>query len=295
MQKLWIRLALLGFLAAGAASAQVCGETLFGQGFEFGDFSDWSGVFVGTGVPTPPTVERIGTLALRDPHVFIDAGIFGCIDVTDDVAVPGVDSINELIQADLNQDGDGDGCLDTSLLVALRPFTQTATGTETLDLRSGQCSSSTVCHPADGGVGSRTLYDTQSVVQCLDPLPATTSGYSPAVAPVDAPCLVSDLGTVQLAFLGDVPLTLQDARVAARFDQDDLVGGLLFGFLSEAEADAFILPADLPVVGGQALSSLFPGGTDNCAAGDDRDVHEGQSGWWLYFQFSAAAVPWTSL
>jgi len=67
--------------------------------------------------------------------------------------------------------------------------------------------------------------------------------------------------------------------------------GLLFGFLTEAAADTILLPADLPIVGGQPVSVLLPGGTGNCAAGDDRDTFDGMSGWWLYPDYRAEPVP----
>lgn len=292
-------LGLLSLLASLPASAQVCGSTIFGNGFEYGDISDWSQASAAAETPTAPTVFRIDSLALRDPHVFIDADIFGCLDGTDEVGLPGADSVNDLIDGFLNQDGDGDGCLDTTTLIAFRPWVATDTGTETVDFRSGQCASATECGPGDSSAGSRTLYSTQAMGTCLEPLVATTSGYSPTITSSDAPCFGSVIGDASLAFLGNIPLNLQDVQIAAMFSggepPSNLVSGLLFGFLLESEADAFILPADLPVVGGQTLSSLFPGGTGNCAAGDDRDTHNLESGWWLYFNFTASAITWSFL
>ena len=74
-----------------------------------------------------------------------------------------------------------------------------------------------------------------------------------------------------------------------------MTDGLLLGFLLESEADAILIPADIPVVGGQPLSALFPGGTGNCSGGDDRDVHMSESGWWLYFNFTATLIDWDHL
>ncbi len=48
--------------------------------------------------------------------------------------------------------------------------------------------------------------------------------------------------------------------------------GLMRGFLSEAEAATVLLPATLPIVGGQPITVLLPGGAGNCAAHDDRDT-----------------------
>lgn len=279
--------------------AQTCGNAVFGGGFEYGDVTDWSVQVGGAAVGATPTVFRIDTLALRDPHVFLDLSIFGCLDGTDNIPLPGAESINTTIDASLNEDSDGDGCLDTTSLLAFRPLVSASTGGETVDFRSGQCSSATACGPGNTGVGSRTAYDTQSTGLCSEPVAGTTSGYSPAVVSPAAPCFGSDIGTADLAFLGDVPLNPQDVRIAATFSGGEpatgLVDGLLYGFLPENEADLFLLPADLPLVGGQPLSSLFPGGTGNCSGADDRDIHNGSVGWWIYLDFSASAVAWSYL
>ena len=68
--------------------------------------------------------------------------------------------------------------------------------------------------------------------------------------------------------------------------------GLIRGFISEADADATIIPASLPVVGGEPLSKLLPGGKENPAGHDDRDVREAVTGWWVYLNFTATRTPW---
>ena len=72
-------------LAAGAAAAQDDG---FADGFE------------------PVTAMRMSDLALRDPHVYVNA-IFSCADVTD-TPLLGV-SLNGTIRARIQIDEDGDG------------------------------------------------------------------------------------------------------------------------------------------------------------------------------------------
>jgi hypothetical protein len=48
------------------------------------------------------------------------------------------------------------------------------------------------------------------------------------------------------------------------------------------------------VIGGKALSEVLPGGdppgagNENCSATSDKDVHDGVSGWWFYFNFTAS-------
>ena len=72
-----------------------------------------------------------------------------------------------------------------------------------------------------------------------------------------------------------------------------LVNGLLRGFLAETTAEATLLPASLPLVGGQPLSLLLPGGDSSCADHDGRDTRSGTLGWWFYLNFTAVEVPLT--
>ena len=77
-----------------------------------------------------------------------------------------------------------------------------------------------------------------------------------------------------------------------------MVNGLLRGFITEADANATIIPATFPLVGGHPLSLLLPGGDPpgadrNCAGFDDRDTYQGVRGWWFYLNFPAVRVPWT--
>ena len=283
-------------VVSSSAQAQSCGANIFGNGFEYGDVSDWSAQVGGAPVAAPPSVFRINSLALRDPHVFVSVDIFGCLDATDDLLL--FDSINDIIDATINTDDDQDGCLDSSLLLGFRPLETVAVGSETVDLRGGDCATQNQCGPGNSSPGLRNGYSTAAMGLCLEPVAGTTSGYSPSPATPAAPCLLSSLGDIELAFIGGVPINLQDAQLAATFQgapTDNLADGLIFGFLLESEADAILLPADLPVVGGQTLSSLFPGGTGNCSGTDDRDTHETESGWWIYLDFSGSLISWPYL
>ena len=116
--------------------------------------------------------------------------------------------------------------------------------------------------------------------------------YTAIVSP-SGPCFVSPTGQITLT-LGGIPVTLRNARVAATFNTTPataLSNGLLIGFLTEADADATISPAGVPLVGGQPLSRVLPGGTGNCAAVSDKDNLDGNTpGWWFYLNFPAARV-----
>ena len=62
------------------------------------------------------------------------------------------------------------------------------------------------------------------------------------------------------------------------------------GTAPESVANATVLPASYPLVGGPTLASLLPGGTGNSAATSDKDLHNGTRGWWFYFNYSALLV-----
>src|ERR1700759_14103 len=73
---------------------------------------------------------RIDTLSLRDPHVFFN--LIGCTDVTD-APFAGF-SINSAIQSGIQDDSDGDGLLDASYLLRMRPLDQTNGASSTTDI-----------------------------------------------------------------------------------------------------------------------------------------------------------------
>ena len=102
---------------------------------------------------------------------------------------------------------------------------------------------------------------------------------------------MSDGVTLALV-LGDTPIPLQDVQVSANYvghPAGSLANGLLRGFIAESVADSVLI--DLGA-GPVPVSSLWPGGSGNCASGDDRDTGlDGTTvGWWLYFSFTAEEV-----
>jgi hypothetical protein len=129
---------------------------------------------------------------------------------------------------------------------------------------------------------------------CLTPLAGTLRPYSPAVTSPSGPCYAAGPVTVPIN-LGGIPITLRDARIAATYvgnPAGNTTNGLLMGFISETDANATIIPASFPLVGGQSLSSLLPGGTGNCATHDARDMNGAVRGWWFYLNFTAPRVTW---
>lgn len=269
------------------------GDTIFADNFESGDVSAWT---FAVGYLPPPEPFRISDLDLRDPHVFleIDIGIPFCLDFTDD-PLPVVDfSFNESLQTAITTDGDADGFLDQSSLLLFRPLE--LVGPAILELAGGQCTApieTTMC-AADPLVPS-TLFDYDGIDQgtCLEALPGTTSGYSPAIDEPSLPCFVT-LPQDLILDLQGLQVTLLDAQISATWVGDpvtELMTGLIRGFLRESDADQILLPPEIPVVGGQPLSLLLPGGSGNCALGDDLDLHKGETGWWFYLNATAQSVP----
>ena len=242
-----------------------------------------------------PTAFRMGDLDLRDPHVFVN--FIGCRDVTD-TPIVGF-SVNGELQTNIQTDGDtpADGVLDLSIATVFRPLAQTA-ATSPAEIHFPQCRT-----PFAGTTCSRMPSATTPVLTtatnlatgtCLTPLAGTLLPYSPAVTSPSGPCYAAGPVTVPIN-LGGIPITLRDARIAATYvgnPAGNTTNGLLMGFISETDANATIIPASFPLVGGQSLSSLLPGGTGNCATHDARDMNGAVRGWWFYLNFTAPRVTW---
>lgn len=257
-----------------------------------------------TATPTdgPQTVFRVDTLTLRDPHVYVS--VFGgpCTDVTDPPGLGGIFSANALVADELNLDGDVDGFLDLSLLTVFRPLRQPPLAGADVDVQLGQCTTpvgSEVCGP-DVSPPYQTTYINHGTGTCVAPIPGTLGpnnmgSYSPAVLVSAAPCVESSPTSI-LFPLGVFDLPLDDVQVGATYVGDPatgLVNGVIRGFISEANANSILLPVDIPIIGGQPISSLIPGGTGSCASSDDRDTGPGsQVGWYFYLNFTAHEVDW---
>jgi hypothetical protein len=246
---------------------------------------------------TPPDVYRAADLDLRDPHVFLDVPVFGCQDFTDNPAGGGlIPSLNSQLAAAVTGDGDGDLLLGLSVLFGFRPLVLAAED-ERLDRGLGACTAplaGTVCDWQRPPIPVTALYEVLAAGVCLAPHPGTTGSSVPAPAEPAAPCFTSSPQLVTLELIGTA-LELLDSQAGGELlggpPPTSIESGLLLGFLTEAAADTILLPADLPIVGGQPISILLPGGAGNCAAGDDRDMHQGVSGWWFYLDYRAEPVP----
>jgi len=283
-------------LSSAPLAAQL--TQVFSDGFESGNTLAWSAT-VGEPALVPAEVFRMSDLDLRDPHLYLSPG-FGCFDITDQ-DLPGFpgSSFNSTLQASITGDtSPGDGILDSSFLLEFRPFDEAAALLR-LDIGSGLCTApmaGTSCAPDPGSVPQTASYDGLTSGSCLAPVTGTLYGpYTPEVASVAGPCFVSTPRRVVFDLNG-VALPLRELQVAADWTATPVSGfatGLMRGFLSEADAATVILPDELPIVGGQPITVLLPGGAGNCSTHDDRDSLNSVSGWWFYFNFPAAAVTWT--
>ncbi len=243
------------------------------------------------------TAFRMNDLDLRDPHVFVN--LIGCRDVTDTPLVGF--SVNGELQTSIQTDGDtpADGLLDLSNVFLFQPLDQSLT-TNPFDSGDAACTAplaSTACSlfASSGLTGDAVL---SSSAPCLEPIAAALHGYIPGVISANAPCFGSPVGTISLD-LGGIAVPLQDAQIAATFvgnPAGSTVNGLMKGFLRESDADAVIIPATFPLIGGLPLSEILPGGDPpgpgvNCAVHSDIDLHNDVRGWWFYLNFTAPSVP----
>ncbi|MEM9860471.1 MAG: DUF4215 domain-containing protein [Myxococcota bacterium] len=237
-----------------------------------------------------PVAFRMSDLDLRDPHAFAD--VFGCRDITDTVF--GFDGVNPQFQAAIQTDGDSDGLLDLSFVLAFDSLDQSDGGTGDMSFVVADCTTAPIRCTADTSLPL--TYTSQSSGACLGLVPGTTRGYSPAIAQPDGPCFVTDAADVSFTLSG-IAIRLRDAQLGAQYvgsPATQLSRGLLRGFMTLSDAQASILPDTLPLVGGQSLAAVLRGGPGNCSFQSDMDDHPIHGrGWWFYMNFPAAEVNFT--
>jgi hypothetical protein len=229
------------------------------------------------------TAFRLIEAKLADPHVFADLG--GCADLTE--------LLDDQLADKIEKDKDGDGNLDLSLLNVFHPLDPTAP-TATVEVGPAECAApmpGAGCQLDAASTVSSTATQ-KAAGSCLGALAGTVDPAS-TVSTATAPCYATESISMPLT-LGPVELTLTDARVGGTFAASStrIDHGLARGFVSESQADAIILPDDLPIVGGRPLSSLLPGGQDSCQTVDGRDIApDGTTrGWYFYINFTARTV-----
>jgi hypothetical protein len=233
--------------------------------------------------PPAPTAFRITQLALRDPHIYVQA--MGCNDV--------ITQANTQLQHGIDNDDNHDGYFDSSQVIVLRPLDQDDAAMTPASVYFGaQCTSTaTTCKP--GTIAPASVTATSAATgTCLTTVTGTTKPYTPAVTPASAPCFSTSANDTVTDLLG-AQVTLHQLQVGATYNATPATGmtnGVLRGFLTQADAEATNIPFGFVTV---KLASLLPGGQNNCANFSDKDTLNATSGWWIYYNFSATAVPWT--
>ncbi|MEM7159366.1 MAG: hypothetical protein AAF799_41390 [Myxococcota bacterium] len=254
-----------------------------------------------------PARFRFTSLNIRDPHLFSPS--LCTVDITD---LP-EQGINAQINSGLNNDNTlpPDGLLSLGIMIELDPLAPAHTcGPLQGRMGTADCTApveTTTCAFSAGKLVTETPYvnHPQGGEPCLlpDPDELSPEGYVPLPTGTDAdegPCLRM-MGAISFTLeFPQFPLALQMTNAAAQYvgdPADGLVEGFLRGFLTVSSAQATVLPDDLPVVGGHAISELLaagPGGPGHITcAHDDRDADGGLDGWWFHMNFEAERVELT--
>ncbi|MCB9593856.1 MAG: DUF4215 domain-containing protein [Sandaracinaceae bacterium] len=301
-----------------------CTATCGNSVIETGETCDDGNTTAGDGCSATCTAEpiafRFTDLDLMDPHPFAMAPFLGCTDVTN-LSLFGIDGVNPLIQNSIRTDttpGDTVNRLGLSITHVFEPLTQAAGTSAPSRLTFPDCTGPYASPPGPGmactlpaGAPSTpaTAMNMGAGTTCLDILMGTVRPYSPAITPSIAPaggtCYVANAGTVTFDLAG-ISIMLEDASIAGEWfgnPAQQIRDGLIRGFMSEAVANATIIPdmlTGIASIDGQPLSSLLRGGTGNCrdaapAAGDTDTGPSGARGWYFYLRFTADRVPYTEL
>jgi cysteine-rich repeat protein len=287
-----------------------CGDGVITPPETCDDNNDTAGDGCSASCRIEPVAFRFTDLDIRDPHLFATVPILNCTDVTN-LSLFGIDGVNPMLQTSIQTDADDDDdtFLDLSIVNTFAPLVQTNGTTTLADLTFPDCTSpmsSTSCTLAAGEPHTTATATNKGSGVCLAAEPnTTTGGYTPALliptAPSGGSCYSANAGTVTF-MLGDLPITLIDANIGGEWfgnPATEVRDGMIRGFLTQATADATIIPEGLTgidSIDGSPLSSLLPGGTNNCSKPapqvGDLDTLAGTTtkGWYFYLNFSAARV-----
>ena len=231
---------------------------------------------------------RVSSLEVVDPHLSVLFLDFFCSDVTA--------QLNTLINESITIDNDMDGFLDSSIITQFSTDQPDYLTTRSLNARfvDGNCPDPLHSSPCE--IITPTQYMTNTTfsesADCLFPIVDTTGGYDPSPNTTGAACYATNPQTTTINVAG-VELNLMGFQHAQRYqDMLTMDQGLMMGFISEVDAEMLTFPMNIPVVGGQSLASLLPGGLGNCSETDDRDIFtDGQtSGWWFYFNTTSELI-----
>ncbi len=219
---------------------------------------------------------RINSIEIADPH-FYDPIV--CIaDITG--------MVNSQLNDGATMDTDNDGYLDLNLMLLFNPLDQAGAGGDT-EFATGQCTvplDDPFCNFGDNGSATPTTYTNGD--GCLTPDPNHLDHGD--IPQVPGPCYTAGILETYTLSLGDFSLPLQMLEISATYDADpadNMLNGIMRGFLTEEDAMNTVLPEDIEVVGGRPISDLL------CKDGEKDDL-DGTSGWWMYVRFTMNAATW---
>jgi hypothetical protein len=221
---------------------------------------------------------------LRDPHIF-----FGPIDFTD-VPNLGISVNTWLIPSRISMDADNDGFLDVSALVLLQPSVAGGPLT-TLKLVDANCTpdSNQPCVPsAKAGLAASWTIENRTTGHCLEPIPNSTSNAKPPITVPAAPCFLTSTDSNLVVNLGGMTIAFAAARVSATYRGDppeQLVDGLIAGFVTNTAAMSAVLPPDLGPAAGTPISDYVVKGDHDLTTSPT-----GEDGFWMYLNFVATPI-----
>lgn len=266
-----------GTYAGGGGSLTTGGSTAGGMLLTGGQPSSGGDGTTG-GTPTEPTemaAFRMSKLALVDPPLTV------LVDVTQLAN-------DALVTPALNGDTDpADGMLDLSFISAFEPLDPEQSQVN-VNLLRADCSaplSTTTCAVSERFPAFPSIAENLQEGVCLEPLAGTAAKAGALNKPV-APCFSAQADSLTLEFAG-VVMQLDSVHVSATYAGDALHNGLLRGFLPKARADQTKVPEDRPVLGGVVLGNAL-------RASDLDEGPDGESGYWVYLNFTAQKVPFTA-
>ena len=76
-------------------------------------------------------------------------------------------------------------------------------------------------------------------------------------------------------------------------ESEDLDSALSDYGTCESDANQIVISDPALPGGSVTLAGLLAGGNGSCSTRNDKDTHQGESGWWFYFNFSASQVTFT--
>ena len=244
---------------------------------------------------------RVNSLELQHPHFILDDQSVICEDITfDDYEFLNIDGLNSQIESRVDS-------RELNLVQLLDPFGMSEGDEGDAIVFDSECTDETSCEPAVNGELATATFTVSESEACLADVTGIYEGMWPDNRASDLniadtgelACYVSDTTSIDLPLEIEgeqLTLSLQDARIGARFDDDGATAvedGLIIGFLSEQDADeveldlggeSYNLGEDLLPSDGAGVADCDP--STHCGGPDARVSRNGQCGWWFAFNFT---------